>query len=159
MLLQPQGGTAVATLRLVDDCKQHRENTFLSADVAVELDPIRLVCRARAGPRGRVELVVPDVLARVAGVCGWSVCGRLTTAGGIGGVRAGGRKKCGGCDRSGSGTEREYYVENWSAAPGQAFMSNVANTAAAAALGNGTGEQQETGKNTAYIHRRERTKK
>lgn len=39
-----------------------------SAHVAVQLDPVRLVWRARAGPRRRVELLVSDVLARVAGV-------------------------------------------------------------------------------------------
>ena len=39
------------------------------ADVAVELDPVRFAGGACAGPRRGFELIVPDVLAVVAGVC------------------------------------------------------------------------------------------
>lgn len=40
----------------------------LSADGTVQLDPLVLALRALPRPRLRVELVVPDVLARVTGV-------------------------------------------------------------------------------------------
>ena len=44
-----------------------RVRCSLAADGHVEIDPVRRVGRALAVPRVRVEVVVPDVLAAVAG--------------------------------------------------------------------------------------------
>lgn len=91
--------------------------TVFSADVAVELDPFGLVGRAGAWPRGRLELVVPDVLARVAGVYDRSFA--VDSTAGRGGPKAQGDASVR-CARARNERESKE-ASTWASSPGQAF--------------------------------------